>query len=341
MQDHCRTTHTSNQLIAVLCIALSIATASLSAILTTQFMYGIGSDMGAPYLMASLGLLLDVAKCTAPLFVVFLWVNKLRFASIATAILSVSLSQVSFSASVAALESGVKQSTQHSVSYQRIESQINDYREQVTQLRQLAAQQQAAKQITRSQQTLNQVPELLTHIDELVSQQATFSNGDSVVTQYGMMISVVAAAALELLSWVFVFVNYALNKTKHTRAQSSTVVHSEQISSVIEPVVAEVHTQELTQSFTVPTHLNAVNEERFDVECVLDCNECELVEKTKCESQVYMDIRDAILSKEVKPSFRGISQRFKGVGRHLISTVLNDLHDTGFLKTYRNGYAFA
>ncbi|MCF9846374.1 hypothetical protein J8A13_24345, partial [Vibrio parahaemolyticus] len=76
----------------LLCIALSIATVLLSATLTAQFMYVIGSDLESPYLMASFGFLLDVAKCTAPLFVVFLWVNKLRFASIATAILSVSFS---------------------------------------------------------------------------------------------------------------------------------------------------------------------------------------------------------------------------------------------------------
>lgn len=52
-----------------------------------------------------------------------------------------------------------------------------------------------------------------------------------------------------------------------------------------------MHCQE--QSFSVPKHLNTVNEERCEVECVLNCNECDLVEKTKCESQVYMGIRDA------------------------------------------------
>lgn len=341
MQEHCRTTHTSNQLVAALCAILSIATASLSAILTTQFMFGIGSEMGTPYLMASLGLLLDIAKCIAPLFVVFLWLHNLKIVAVATAVLAASLSLVSFAASVAALEAGVENSNKHSVSYQRIESQINDYREQVTQLRLLAVQQQAAKQITRSQQTLNQVPNLLSRIDELASEQAAFSTGGSVVAQYGMVVSIVAAAALELLSWVFVFVNHALNKAKHSRSHSSTIVHTDPFFSVSEPVSSELHTQPLAQSFTVSTHLNALNDERFDVDCVLEFNDGDTIEKVKCDSQLYIDIRDAILAKEVKPSFRGVSMRFKGVGRNLISTVLTDLHETGFLKTYRNGYAFA
>ena len=55
----------------------------------------------------------------------------------------------------------------------------------------------------------------------------------------------------------------------------------------------------------------------------------------------YFDIRDAILAKGVKPSFRGVTQQFRGVSRGLIANVLTDLHETGFLKNYRNGYAFA
>ncbi|OBU15862.1 hypothetical protein AYY21_20050 [Photobacterium aquimaris] len=95
---------------------------------------------------------------------------------------------------------------QNSVSYLRIESQITDYRDQVIELRQLAKRQQDAKQITKFQHTLSQVPTLLIRIDELSNQQATFSGGESVVSKYGMMISYMTALALELLSWLFVCV---------------------------------------------------------------------------------------------------------------------------------------
>ncbi|WP_305812855.1 hypothetical protein [Photobacterium leiognathi] len=43
----------------------------------------------------------------------------------------------------------------------------------------------------------------------------------------------------------------------------------------------------------------------------------------------------------MRPSFRGVTQKFKGVSRALIASVLSDLHQTGFLKNYRKGYAFA
>ncbi|MGR6862822.1 hypothetical protein ACU5EH_22365 [Aliivibrio salmonicida] len=59
-----------------ICIVLSIATASLSAILTAQFMYGIGLAMGEPVLMTALGIVLDLAKCATPLFILFLFSQK-------------------------------------------------------------------------------------------------------------------------------------------------------------------------------------------------------------------------------------------------------------------------
>jgi hypothetical protein len=260
----------NHTIIKLICIVLSVATACLSATLTTKFMFSIGTDMGSPLLMAALGLLLDLAKCATPLFVLFLWSQKMRLTSIFALVLSMTLSAVSFSASVAALESGVVANAQNSVSYQRIESQITDYRDQVIELRQLAKRQQAAKQITKSQNTLSQIPTLLTT-----------------------------------------------------------------------DLTAE-HSQTQTQSFTLDTQLNAVNDGCFDNECdqcVFDCSNEPL--KAKCDSQLYFDIRDAILAKGVKPSFRGVTQQFRGVSRGLIANVLTDLHETGFLKNYRKGYAFA
>ncbi|MFB1079518.1 hypothetical protein [Photobacterium damselae] len=334
----------NNTMIKGLCIALSVATAALSATLTTKFMFGIGSDMGSPQLMASLGLLLDLAKCATPLFVLFLWSEKMRLASLFALVLSITLSAVSFSASVAALESGVTANKQNSVSYQRIETQINDYRAQVVELRQLAQRQQDAKQITKSQTTLSQIPTLLTRIDELSNQQATFSGGESVVSKYGMVISYITAAALELLSWVFVCMSVAFQKAKHTQAQSGTVVHTHENMSV-QPIDSTIeNTKAQSQSFTVPTHLSTVecaNNDCFSSDCENCVIECEHAQSIKCDSQVYFDIRDAILAKEITPSIRGVNGKFKGVSRGLINTVLSDLHQSGILKNFRNGYAFS
>nr|WP_235675713.1 hypothetical protein [Aliivibrio fischeri] len=86
---------------------LSIATATLSAILTAQFMYGIGLAMGEPVLMTTLGIVLDFAKCATPMFVLFLFSQKQYVSAFFALALSLTLSLVSFSASVAALEQGV------------------------------------------------------------------------------------------------------------------------------------------------------------------------------------------------------------------------------------------
>ncbi|MGR5200336.1 hypothetical protein ACPV3S_17420 [Photobacterium damselae] len=334
----------NSTMIKGLCIALSVATAALSTTLTTKFMFSIGEDMGSPQLMASLGLLLDLAKCATPLFVLFLWSQKMHLASMFALVLSITLSAVSFSASVAALENGVMANKQNSVSYQRIETQINDYRAQVVELRQLAQRQQDAKQITKSQKTISQIPALLSHVDELSVQQSQLSSDESVVSKYGMIISYITAAALEFLSWLFVCVSFALKKAHHIQTHSCTVVHTQENMSVQAIDLTTEHTQTQSQSFTVPTHLSTVecaNNDCFSSDCESCLIECEHSQSIKCDTQLYFDIRDAILAKEITPSIRGVNGKFKGVSRGLINTVLGDLHQSGILKNFRNGYAFA
>ena len=133
-----------------ICIVLSIATASLSAILTAQFMYDIGFAMGEPVLMTALGIVLDLAKCATPLFILFLFSQKQYASAFFALALSVTLSVVSFSASVAALEQGVVASQKNSTAYQAVSQQIKEYTTQVGELRLLAAKQQNANLITKS-----------------------------------------------------------------------------------------------------------------------------------------------------------------------------------------------
>ncbi|MGR5116289.1 hypothetical protein [Photobacterium damselae] len=337
----------NSTMIKGLCLVLSVATAALSATLTTKFMFGIGSDMGSPLFMAGLGLLLDLAKCATPLFIFVLWAKRKYLSTIFAVLLSVTLSAVSFSASVAALESGVTASQQNSVSYQRIENQISDYRAQVVELRQLAKQQQSAQQITKSQKTLSQIPTLLSRIDELSVQQSQLSSGDSVVSKYGMMISYIASAALELLSWLFVCVTNALyQSTPRTRTQSCALGRT-QLELVAQAPQNPTNAVKSTSHWNaVFPQWDAVNDEDFEKltsECVEE-SEIKMVvgcSMTQCQAQQYLDIKNAVLTKAVKPSQRGISGEFKGVGRELMNQVLEELKDVGFLKSYRNGYTYA
>ncbi|MDA1379487.1 hypothetical protein PCI56_05950 [Plesiomonas shigelloides subsp. oncorhynchi] len=211
----------NNTVLKASCLALSLAVAALSGWLTVSFMFSIGQSVGAPFTTATIGGVLDVTKCLSPAFVI-LFLAKRRYASFLFALLlSLSLSLVSFAASVASLESGIVASQQNSAAHQRIAQQIELYTVQVNELRNLAALQQSAKQVTKSQSTLSQANVLLSKIDSLSAQQAsTSTNTETTVDRYGMFISYIAAAALELTSWLLVLVASTL---RHTQAHLNTV----------------------------------------------------------------------------------------------------------------------
>ncbi|GEK15863.1 hypothetical protein AFI02nite_38990 [Aliivibrio fischeri] len=130
-------------------------------------MYGIGLAMGEPILMTALGIVLDLAKCATPLFVLFLFSQKQYASALFALVLSITLSIVSFSASVAALEQGVVDSQKNSTAYQAVSQQIKECITQVGELRLLAAKQQNANLITKSERTLEKVELLLIRIDDL------------------------------------------------------------------------------------------------------------------------------------------------------------------------------
>ncbi|BAX56120.1 hypothetical protein PDPUS_3_00039 (plasmid) [Photobacterium damselae subsp. piscicida] len=109
-----------------------------------------------------------------------------------------------------------------------------------------------------------------------------------------MIISYITAAALELLSWLFVCVSFALKKSTHTQTHSCTVVHTQENMNVQHIDLTTEHTQTQSQSFTVPTHLSTVecaNDGCFSSDCETCVFECERSQSTKCDSQVYFDIR--------------------------------------------------
>lgn len=327
-----------------ICIGLSIATASLSAILTAKFMYDIGSAMGEPVLMTALGIVLDLAKCATPLFVLFLFSQKQYLSALFALVLSLTLSGVSFSASVAALEQGVIASQQSSTAYQATSSQIEEYKTQVNELRLLASKQQNAHLITKSERTLEKVELLLVRIDALYQRQSTLPSESTVFDKFGLVISYITSAALELMSWLLVLVSYAL---KRSHAHSNALVCSQNKSSAsdIEPsTLAKTQSVIETHSSAVVTQTRAVNDDDFigcAPESVNHHYEIMELDNLKCDEQVYLEIKQAVLTKEVKPSQRGVSERFKGVGRDTINFVLMDLKQAGFLRSYRNGYAFA
>lgn len=322
----------NNTLLKGACLALSLAVAALSGWLTVSFMFSIGQSVGAPFTTAAIGGVLDLTKCLSPAFVLLFLVKRRYGAFLLALLLSLSLSLVSFAASVASLESGIVASQQNSAAHQRIAQQIALYTDQVNELRNLAALQQSAKQVTKSQNTLSQVNALLGKIDSLSAQQAN-TNTETTVDRYGMLISYIAAAALELISWLLVLVASALRS--HAPAHSNTVDVNQCADEVCNPEPALMPVNTLNINDTLMTHSDTVAMN----DCVFENADC--VELDKCDAQLCLEIKQAILSQTVKPSHRGITAYFGSVGRDVINHVLTELKDTGLLRPYRNGYALA
>lgn len=327
----------NNTVLKASCLALSGAVAALSGWLTVSFMFSIGQSVGAPFTTAAIGGVLDVTKCLSPAFVL-LFLAKRRYGSFLFALLlSLSLSLVSFAASVASLESGIVASQQNSAAHQRIAQQIELYTVQVNELRNLAALQQSAKQVTKSQSTLSQANVLLSKIDSLSAQQAS-TNTETTVDRYGMFISYIAAAALELTSWLLVLVASTL---RHTQAHLNTVEINQCDEGACSPetVLIPVSTGNINDTLNAHSDTPAMNDCVFEKADCVDIADC--VELDKCTEQLCLEIKQAILSQAVKPSHRGITAAFGSVGRDVINHVLTELSNTGLLRPYRNGYALA
>ncbi|WP_047708278.1 hypothetical protein [Plesiomonas sp. ZOR0011] len=327
----------NNTFLKAACLALSLAVAALSGWLTVSFMFSIGQAVGAPFTTAAIGGILDLTKCLSPAFVI-LFLAKRRYASFLFALLlSLSLSLVSFAASVASLESGIVASQQNSAAHQRIAQQIELYTVQVNELRNLAALQQSAKQVTKSQSTLSQANVLLSKIDSLSAQQAS-TNTETTVDRYGMFISYIAAAALELTSWLLVLVASTL---RHTQAHLNTVEINQCDEGACSPetVLIPVSTGNINDTLNAHSDTPAMNDCVFEKADCVDIADC--VELDKCTEQLCLEIKQAILSQAVKPSHRGITAAFGSVGRDVINHVLTELSNTGLLRPYRNGYALA
>lgn len=100
-----------------------------------------------------------------------------------------------------------------STAYQAISQKIKEYTTQVDELRLLAAKQQNANLITKSERTLEKVEPLLIRIDDLYQRQSTLPSESTVCDKFGLLISYITSAALELMSWLLVLVSNALKRS--------------------------------------------------------------------------------------------------------------------------------
>jgi TolA-binding protein len=315
----------NNRFVQITSILFAVAAASLSALLTFQFMEGLGKEINQPKTMASMGLILDACKTLCPIFVLFLWRQKMFLSALFGGALGLTLSTVSFVASMSAIDNGVQAAKANSQQYIALSSQIESYEREIDDLRTLASKQQDANLISRSSSTLDKIAPLNAKVANLTVQLANFSPDESVVDRYGKEISLIASLCLELVSVFLTLVMHAVKK--QVSAQLNTLKHTHK--NECSTPCADVVSQSILD--TASTHSGTVELE----------NESGIfAAKTRCDEQLKIDIKELIVSRKATPSIRGVQAKITAQ-RDVISDVLSDLHQVGILKPYRNGYTYS
>lgn len=287
------------------CIPLSLAVSIISAIFTYQFTSSIGLEVGSPVLFGVLGIVLDLSKTVSPIITSHLFKLKKFFAFTFSIILTLSLSILSFSASVANLENSFQATTQNSVEIKNIDSQINLYVKQIDSYSSLAKVQQDSNQPTQAKKSLSKVNDLMQKVSDLNKMKSNVKPTNSFISKFGTYYIYFTSLILELLSWLFMIV---LNtKTRETEIDC------------FEPSSVEVKQIQSSSS-----KVNSTNDHRF-----------------KGQEQQYNEIKNAIIDFKVFPSHPQITKSFKNVSRDMIRAIQSELLEQGILVRYRNGYKYA
>lgn len=293
------------------CTSLLAIGAIVSAILTCQFMHQLAIDAGAsPLLFAAVGILLDSTKTLCPALASRL-INRSMVTALLLCAFTITLSAISVSASVFAIDSGIESAQKNSREYTAYSKQIVLLEDEITSLKALAAQQQDANQITRSSETLAVVSAKATTLSKLISEQATIKPS-GLLSKYGNHISIIIAVSLELLTLAL----HQLKNTSYTAAHSDT-------PSVQNPL--NMH--------GTPANTLALAGTNNTVTPLLKTPE---IFVAKTESQTLAEVKAAVISGVVKPSHRGIKSMFK-IPQEQIKNILEILHNEGLLEPWNNG----
>lgn len=332
-----RSNHTmnNNNFFRTLAILLAASTATLSAILTFNFMFAIGKDINSPALMGSMGLILDAGKTACPLFAIYLFAKQKHLSALLSSALALALIGISFCASVAAMQDSVIASKQQSTTYKTKTAQIAMYQQQVTDLRDLAKHQASIDQVSKSDITLSKILPLMQQITAL-SSDLTTSGDEKLINKYGMTIAYVCSLALELLSLVSsIMISATSTKRTHqmTDLSAHAVTRTQDTPTAQTPVNTGSQSHALTQTIAHALDGNTLNAE--------DVIFAAAVESGECMEQTKLSIKESIISREIKPSQRGVLSKYRGIARETINDVLVELQEGGVLRPYRNGFTYA
>lgn len=288
------------------CTLVLLSCAITSAYLTYSFMYELGSAIGVAAIFAIIGITLDLVKTMSPTFIPTVAKQNPLIALLLVA-LTGSLMVISTIASISAIEKGANQMTVATKQNVAITEQINNKKLELENLQLLYKTQLSANQISKADKTTVVVSRVTDELNALYHAQSN-AKDSSILSQYDSKITLFIAVSIEVVSVVMALTLHSLN-TLDTSVRRAL----NQACATVTPPSSAPEIQDALPNVSV----NKALEMQF-------------------AASVVEDVKSAILSGAVKPSYRGLKAAF-GIPQEQSKQILNLLHQQAVLEPWNNG----
>ena len=299
-------THHKDLLKALIFIT-GAAVAFYSATLTYQFMSGLSPTLG------SIGILFEVVKFFLPMIALFAFKTGAVLRGYLLSAIGLMLVAMSFTASFIAVDAGFDDNRKQSAEFLALNQKIDLLSVQASEIRN-QANALPFDDITKRSQLNDQAVSIENNMASLIGDRASLRAG-SIADQFGKYIAIAAAVIIELLTVSTTVAISLLSATVPNVTRKDTKIHNQTptpTAPVIEPVTV-FHREP-----------NQVKHVTF-----------------QAKNNIEQEIKEAVITKVVKPSVRGVRAAFNGISNERISNVLKDLYSAGFLVQKGQGFTYA
>ena len=288
------------------CTLVLLSCAVTSAYLTYLFMYELGSAIGVAIIFAIIGITLDLVKTMSPTFIPTVAKQNSLIALLLVA-LTGALMVISTIASISAIEKGANQMTVATKQNVAITEQIKYKKLELDNLQLLSKTQLSANQISKADRTAITVSRVTDELNALYHAQSN-TKDSSLLSQYDSKITLFIAVSIEVVSFVMALTLHSLNTLETSVISVSSPVNT----TVIPPSV------------------------RQQIQSVLPSVSTDKTLEMHFAANVLNDVKKAILSGAVKPSYRGLKAVF-GMSQEQSKHILNALYQQSILEPWNNG----
>ena len=269
-------------------------------------MYELGSAIGVAIIFAIIGITLDLVKTISPTFIPTVAKQNSLIALLLVA-LTGALMVISTIASISAIEKGANQMTVATKQNVAITEQIKYKKLELDNLQLLSKTQLSANQISKADRTAITVSRVTDELNALYHAQSN-TKDSSLLSQYDSKITLFIAVSIEVVSFVMALTLHSLNTLETSVISVSSPVNT----TVIPPSV------------------------RQQIQSVLPSVSTDKTLEMHFAANVLNDVKKAILSGAVKPSYRGLKAVF-GMSQEQSKHILNALHQQSILEPRNNG----